>query len=442
MPQPRTTFTLLAALAACVASTASAAIPARKLDKIQHIIVISLENHSFDNLFGTFPGAEGISHAARTSVQLDRDGKAYPTLPVEFKRKRHGSIPNGPFPLEGMVSLEDIPDDLPHRFYQQQEQIDDGKMDHFVSVAGTGLTMGYYDGSKTKLWKFAERYTLADHFFHAAFGGSFLNHMWLACACTPQYEKAPASMRARLDASGKVIKDGLLTPDGYAVNTLYSRNLHPADIKRDGKLLPLLDLPTIGDRLSDADISWAWYAGGWNDARAGKPSRLFQYHHQPFSYFRNYIEGTQASVEHLKDSQDFFDELAAGVLPAVSFFKPIGELNMHPGYASVNSGDEYIANLLDKIEQSPLFASTVVIVTFDENGGYWDHVAPPKIDRWGPGMRVPTIIISPFARKHFIDHTMYDTTSILKFIETRFGLEPLTERDANAHDLSNALQLN
>ena len=97
-----------------------------------------------------------------------------------------------------------------------------------------------------------------------------------------------------------------------------------------------------------------------------------------------------------------------------------------------------MADLLRRIEVSPAWSSTAVIVTYDENGGWWDHVAPPVVDRWGPGARVPAIIVSPFARKGFIDHTVYDTTSILKLIETRFGIAPLGERDAKANDLTNA----
>ena len=98
-----------------------------------------------------------------------------------------------------------------------------------------------------------------------------------------------------------------------------------------------------------------------------------------------------------------------------------------------------LAAILKAIQQSPVWKSSVVIVTFDENGGFWDHVPPPVVDRWGPGIRVPTLIISPFARKGYIDHTSYDTTSILRLIEMRFGLKPLGTRDEQAHDLTDAL---
>ena len=112
-------------------------------------------------------------------------------------------------------------------------------------------------------------------------------------------------------------------------------------------------------------------------------------------------------------------------LPAASFYKPIGADNEHPGYANLVRGDYHAAGIIYQIQQSFIWDDAVIIVTYAGNGGIWDHVAPPKIDRWGPGTRVPTIIISPFAKRHFIDHTTYDTTAILKLIEARWGLTPL-----------------
>jgi acid phosphatase len=134
-------------------------------------------------------------------------------------------------------------------------------------------------------------------------------------------------------------------------------------------------------------------------------------------------------------------EIDRGSLPAVVFWKPYGDYNEHPGYTDTLSGDKHAVEVIEKIRKSPLWKSTVIIVTYDENGGFWDHVPPPKIDRWGPGSRVPTLIISPLARKHYVDHTIYDTTSILKLIESRYGLAPLGTRDAKANNLAHALNL-
>jgi phospholipase C len=277
---------------------------------------------------------------------------------------------------------------------------------------------------------------------HAAFGGSFLNHIWLVCACSPRYDEAPAALVATEDAQGRMIKDGAVTPDGYAVNTIQSIYMpHSPKITDKSKLLPPQTDATIGDRLSDKGVDWAWYSGGWNDAVAGYPGELFQFHHQPFAYFKQFGDGTAAKAAHLKDEAEFLKAIDDGSLPPVAFYKPYASDNEHPGYADVLTGDQHTAALIARFQTSPVWKDSVIIVTYDENGGTWDHVAPPIVDKWGPGTRIPTIIVSPRAKRGLVDHTPYDTTSILKLIETRFQLPPLTSRDAGANDLTNALDL-
>ena len=109
----------------------------------------------------------------------------------------------------------------------------------------------------------------------------------------------------------------------------------------------------------------------------------------------------------------------------MTFYKPQGNLNMHAGYSDVNAGDRHLAHVVDALQKSPQWAHMLVVITVDENGGWWDHVAPPKGDRWGPGTRIPALVVSPFAKKGFVDHTIYDTGSILRFITRRFGLRKL-----------------
>jgi phospholipase C len=421
------------------------------LGQINHVIVIYLENWSFDSLYGLFPGAKGLASAGAAVEQVDKDGRPYATLPqpVDTTRRPPGpdprfpvDLPVGPFNLAEFVPPTENTGDLVHRFYQQQYQIDGGKMDKFVSWSdAAGLVMSYYDATTLPLGGLARQYVLADNFFHAAFGGSFLNHFWLICACTPVWPDAPPGLRAQLDANGVMVKDGQVTPDGFAVNTAFSVNQpHPATITDPTRLVPLQMFPTIGDRLSAKGISWAWYAGGWDDALAGHPDPLFQYHHQPFAYLAAYADGTPARAQHLRDEQAFLRDLGANRVPAVSFLKPLGPDNEHPGYANVLRGEQHVTDLIQAVMHSPAWADAVIIITYDENGGRWDHVAPPKGDRWGPGARVPAIIVSPFARRGYVDHTVYDTTSILKLIETRWGLQPLGTRDAAANDLSNAFE--
>ena len=425
--------------------------PVPGLERVGHIIIIFLENRSFDHLYGLFPGADGIKNAGLAAVQVTSEGDRFNVLPaVTYNRTDTWQIdtrfavgmPNGPFRADRYISLAERTGDPVHRFYQEQEQINDGKMNRFVAVSGVGgLPMGYFDGRPLPLYRLAQEYTLADRFFHAAFGGGFLNHFWLICGCTPRYDDAPAELVARLDAQGRMIQDGSVTPDGYAVNTIEPRsNPHDPGVTEARLRLPPQTMPTIGHLLTDAGVSWAWYSGGFTDATAGHPDPTFIYHHQPFAYFADYSDGLAGRAEHLKDERDMIRAINDRTLPAVSFYKPLGADDEHPGYASLVQGDDHTAWLIQTIQNSFIWGDALIIVTYAGNGGIWDHVAPPKIDRWGPGTRVPAIVISRFAKRHFIDHTTYDTTSILKLIETRWHLTPLGERDANAADLTNALE--
>jgi len=137
------------------------------------------------------------------------------------------------------------------------------------------------------------------------------------------------------------------------------------------------------------------------------------------------VAAPAARAAHLKDYDDFIAAAAAGKLPAVSFYKPIGVNNQHAGYASVAVGDQHIADTIAKLQASPQWAHMLVVVTYDENGGFWDHVAPPKGDLVGPGTRVPALIISPYAKKGTVDHTPYDSASPLRLVTERFSLPVL-----------------
>jgi phospholipase C len=349
------------------------------------------------------------------------------------------NLPNAPFDITQYVAEDMKTSDLVHRYYQEQAEIDGGKMDLFASVEDAkGLTMGYYPTAGLPIATLAQGYTVCDHFFHSAFGGSFMNHIFLVSANVAVFPNAPTTMVAVLNSDGTVKTDGAVTPDGHVVNTSFTVNTpHPATTAA-ASLVPNQTFATIGDRLNAANVTWAWYSGGWNNALAGNADPLFQFHHQPFAYFANFADGTQAKKDHLKDQTDFTTALSSTDLPAVSFIKPIGEENEHPGYADVATGEQKTVDLINAIKASKFWSSTAIIVTYDEHGGFWDHVAPPKGDEWGPGSRVPAIVISPYAKKGYVDKTPYETVSILAFIEKRFGLTALGTRDAAANPLSNA----
>ena len=417
------------------------------LREVEHILVIFMENRSFDSMFGRFPGANGLANAGPAATQIDAAGVPYQTLPapVNSVTKRPdprfpADLPNRPFDMSRYVPIDETTGDLIHLFYQEQTQIDDGAMDRFALVSNAaGMAMGYYDTRDTYLWELAREFTLGDAMFHSAFGGSFLNHAMLVCSCAYRWPNAPRSMVAKLDDKGRLVKDGQVTPDGFAVNTSRSIYLHGPKDTDPSRLVPPQTMPHFGDRMDAAGVSWAWYAGGYNDAMAGHGADDFQYHHQPFQFFANMAPGSPAQKAHLLDYTDLERDIAANTLPQVAFYKPIGALNEHPGYAEIATGDRHLRAFMTALRASPVWASTLVLITFDENGGIWDHVAPPRRDRWGPGTRVPFIAAGPMVRRGHIDHTPYDFGSILRTVQVRWDVAPVNEIDGNAYPMRNVL---
>ena len=539
---------------------------------IKHVVVVYEENHSFDNLWGLWPGVNGIrTPPSRTprQTQVDTAGQPFEcllqddvnlaSLPPTCSNTTGGTFssafpnqifdigryiaptdttcyhptPTAPFaPANGVPKGSGDPGgctrDLVHRFYQEQYQIDGGRMDRYTAGSdAVGLTQGYYDTTQLPLYQYltgdphAPRYVIADRFFQGAFGGSFLNHQWLVAAATPAWEGSTPSDGSANDLHSIVgtdghpnnyplhpatlwdpahpelggVKDGALTeaagaggacappagaptpPPGtvcgdWAVNTIqpFSQPFSPGTA--DARRLPPLHSANIGDELSAKGVSWAWYAGGWDNAAGNVggrgwtngggptcsdpdtlatatfphcPNVLFQFHHQPLNYFADYGEG-QPGRSHLQDEQDFLAAASAGRLPAVSFVKPVGQENEHPGYTSIGAGEEHLVNLIKAIQADrKQWESTAIVVTYDEFGGAWDHVPPPTApgvsDQWGPGTRIPAMVLSPLLpQRAAVDHTQYDTVSVLAMIEDRFGLPALTSRDAADHSLGRAFR--
>ena len=544
---------LIAALAGCanqnlVSSSDSGDATTRALrSQVDTIVVIYAENRAFDNLYGNFPGARGLGEVVDNDgrplpafvPQVDRDGSVLAVLPPTWggvtaagiepvvTEAESMGLPNAPFSIEHAFTAQShvtlstsiVTRDLAHRFFEHQMQIDGGRNDGYAAWSDAGgLAMGHYDYSRSALYALAKDFVLADNFFQGAFGGSFLNHQYLICACAPVYPNAdtaaakPSIALLDRDAAGhylprlqpaknakpsaldeppKFAKSGNIAPldyfgDGkfYAVNTMQppyqpSGNA-PAAADADalyadphnGTTLPPQNQATIGDALDAKHVHWTWYSGSWDAALAdgrrpalelrdviyapvtagGNPD--FQAHHQPFNYFERFDPKAHADqrAAHLQDYRALIIDAAAGRLPAVAFYKPQGNLNQHAGYASVAEGDAHIADLVAKLRASPQWRHMVIVITYDEFGGAWDHVAPPQGDLLGPGARIPALIVSPFAKRGTVDHTQYDTESILRLITRRFDLDILPgiktrDRGLAAHgappmgDLTNALKL-
>jgi phospholipase C len=401
--------------------------------------------------------------------------------------------------------------DLVHKFYQEQWQLNGGAQNRYVTGSDSvGTSMGYYDTTQLPIYEYlhgngAPKYVIADRFFQAAYGGSYLNHQYLIAAQPLAWPGAPAGQHAVLDSTGAAHAYPLLVPDravvdgavtqacgtattvaGLACGDWAVNTLQPAWEPQGtfGAKEPATDdtnvALNIGDRMSDAGVSWAWYSGGWDNAAGNVggpgwtngstpgtctdphvstadrqypycPDSSFQFHHQPFNYFTRYAPGTPDRAAHLKDEVEFLAAAKNGTLPQVSFVKPLGNENEHPGYSSEANGSDHLVDLIQAIESGPQAGNTLIVVTYDEFGGSWDHVPPPGLgttgahDQYGPGTRIPALFIARSFTRSGVDHTVYDTTSIMATIEHQFGLQPvaprgdIVPRDRLVNDLGNVV---
>lgn len=428
-------FLLCALVAACAALYGQGE-PRADRAPIDHIIVLFMENRSFDHLFGTYPGADGLANYR--GKQCDKDAALYATLPQPLGRDKKpdprfpADLPNAPFPILKFIGPFDQTNNPVHRFYHMQRQYGEClgvPMGKWV-VEGTsgGATMGYYERSAIPVqWRLAEEFVLLDYYFQSIHGGTLANHFLLISATLARYPDAPAEERAEIAPDGRVTKDGEVDPEGYIVNNLDP----PYPPQRVKQILRMPQtVPTIADRLDAAKVSWAWYQAGWG-AGADAVKHGYMPHHNPFQYVKRIMESPEGR-EHIRDLSEFVRALREGGLPSVAFVKPHRDQNAHAVSSTVGAGDRWIGEMVREIMASRYWRRVVVVITYDEGGGWFDHVRPPVVDRFGLGSRVPTLVVSPYAKRGVVAHGQYEHASILKLIEWRFGLEPLTDRDRRA----------
>jgi phospholipase C len=350
---------------------------------IQHLVMVMQENHSFDNYFGTYPGADGIP--ADTQMPVDPNN------------------PSAGYVVPWHIGKSTITD-LSHAASTYTDQYDNGKMDGFVSALNARnqdgkLAMGYYDDRDIPYyWNLADNYVLFDQFFSSAKDGSFANHMYWVAAIPP------------------------IPPKGTKLSDY------------------LANIPTIFDELQSAGISWKFYVQNYdptinyrNLANAG--NRESQVVWTPLLNFDRFIDDPHLS-SHIVDLSQYFIDLHNGTLPAVAYIVPSGA-SEHPP-SSLSSGQRFIKSILQELMRSSVWDSSAFILAYDDWGGWFDHVTPMQVDQYGYGPRVPVILVSPFAKTGYIDHTVLDFTSILKFIEQNWNLSPLSTRDTYANNILSA----
>lgn len=463
--------------------------------KIEHIVVIYQENRSFDHYFGAYQprhggrvegllDRHGQIDARFTGLQKNPTGAPYTYLPVPYQVPGFANavLENRPFHLAPYVpSTANVPWDPLHHFFRMFAQIDRGKMDYFVALASpgkhvffdkppaddpvaamlaestpSGAVLGFYTRQDLPDYHhLADEYVLFDHFFQAMSGGSTGNALYLVAARSAVSSKVPA---AKIGSLTPPVFDRPYDKDGILINDVPPVNGPSETFMGSIDLAPPPDeqtYPNIGDRLAAASLSWAWYNEGWNAVKpwalktafgAGDGSvvvdtaETYLPHHNPFQYYPSWAQNVKAG--RMRDATDFFEDLKTGKLPNVSFVKATGARDEHPADSAPRWGEQWVMGLLKAVGQSPLWDKTAVVITYDEGGGFWDHVAPPTPDAYGCGTRVPALLISPWARRGYIDHKVADTTSVLALIEARFGLEPLQSRDKNAYNLLDGFDFN
>lgn len=366
--------------------------PVPGLNKIQHIVFIIKENRTFDNYFGTFPGANGATSGTISTGQV---------------------IPLGHAP-------DKLPRDIDHSYNAATTAIDGGRMDRFDLITGGNQNGDYLsytqytEADMPNYFAYAHHFTLGDNMFSSLTGPSFPNHLYTVGAQSGGAINNPSS-------------SGIWGCDADDTSTVQVMDNH-GNITRQ---FPCFDFRTLADNLEVASLTWKYYA--------------------PQKGESGYIWSALDAIQHIRltplweervvPTSQFASDATNSRLPAVSWLVVGSGMSEHPP-ASVCAGENWTVQQLNAVMQSPDWNSTAVFLTWDDFGGFYDHVSPPKVDNFGFGPRVPFLIISPYSKPGYISHTQYEFSSVLKFIEIRFGLPPLSDRDTLANDILDSFDFN
>ncbi|TGA98445.1 phospholipase [Sporolactobacillus shoreae] len=440
---------------------------------IKHVVVIFQENISFDHYFGTYPHAlnpkgEPAFHAAPNTPTVNGLSGTLLT-----------NNPNGANP-QRLDRSQAVTGGNDHSYTNEQKATDSGLMDKYVTYGGHGSTnvMNYYDGNTvTGLWNYAQHYALNDNSFGTSYGPSTPGALNLVSGQT--HGSVPYT--ANVTAGGEKISDGVVS--GLVNNGTTYNDIDPYyDETSKGKTVALTG-KNVGDLLNAKNITWGWFEGGFHnsgekhDNVGGTGSTDYIPHHEPFQYYQstanpNHLAPSKASLigktdqaNHQYDLADFWTAANSGNLPAVSFLKAPANQDGHSGYSDPLDEQYFLTNTINNLEQLPSWKDTAVIIAYDDSDGWYDHVMPPLVngsndptadalngpgvagqvkpgaylDRAGYGPRLPLLVISPYARSNFVDNTLTDQSSVLRFIEDNWKLGRIGDQsfDAMAGSLEN-----
>ena len=486
------TTALTTALALVTLGSASAQTSGQPNTQIEHVVVIFQENVSFDHYFATYPSA---TNPGGEPVFVPREGR-HPTPSINgLSGPLMTNNPNAVAPFR-LDRTQAIICDQDHDYTAEQKAMNGGLMDQFVENLGTtpkgcndagkgaGLVMSYYDGNTvTALWNYAQHFAMSDNFFSTNFGPSTLGALNLISGQTNG-----ATIMHDSGNGSKLVQNGSIISD-----------IQPAldDCTAANSTTVVMSGTNIGDLLNKNGVTWGWFAGGFKPSSTsssgtavcasqhtqfdGTPSRPdYVPNHEPFQFFHStanphHLQATSIDMigktdqaNHQYDITDFFYALNGGNLPAVSFLKAPAYQDGHAAYSNPLDEQTFLVTTLNTLESSPFWDSTAVIITYDDSDGWYDHVMPPIVNgsksnadalsgpgvcgtqaanapsgRCGYGQRLPLLVISPFAKVNFVDHSVTDQSSILRFIEDNWNLGRIggTSFDAIAGPLWNMLNV-
>ena len=366
---------------------------------IKHVVFIIKENRTFDNLFGRFPGADGAT------TGMDQGT----TRPLTQAPDR-------------------IPVDIVHCYQCALQAWNGGNMDGFASVSAPADRYAYTQFGPSDLpayWHWAKRFVLGDNFFASAQGPSFPNHLYTIAAQSGGAHDNPIQDLERLAERHRTT--GLFKAWGCdSVEQAYV----PVEDRegKEVKVPPCFDFMTEGDLLLRAGIPWAYYSA--TNMQNG-------YLWSAYDAVRHIRQDTQLWQSHIFPVDGLVQDVRDGRLPPVTWVTPRFELSEHPEY-SFCWGQNWTTRVVNAIMASPMWRDTAIFITWDDYGGFYDHVPPPQVDRFGFGIRVPLLLISPYAKAGYVDHSLGEFSSVLRFIEDNWGLSQLTHRDRGAGNLSEA----
>jgi phospholipase C len=301
-------------------------------------------------------------------------------------------------------------------------------MDGFATISTAADRYAYTQyqpGDLPNYWRWAEEYALGDNFFASAQGPSFPNHLYTIAAQSGGAHENPVQQQSLLNEHHR--ETGLFKAWGCdSIKEAYVPVFDSEGISK--KVPPCFDFLTEGDLLTEAGIPWAYYAA--TQYQNG-------YTWSAYDAVRHIREDERVWQEHIFPVDDFVGQARAGLLPPVTWVTPRFELSDHPEY-SMCYGENWTTEIVNAVMSGPDWDDTAIFLTWDDYGGFYDHVAPPQVDDFGFGIRVPLLIISPYARRGFVTHELGEFSSVLRFVEDNWYLTQLTHRDRDATPLISA----